>query len=83
MADFPRDWVACTDLRGIKSVLPPRLRVCECASCGAICCRESIALSVPRLNDAIRLDWLRILAGRILGRPFCELCYPAKSPVIR
>jgi hypothetical protein len=26
---------------------------------------------------------LRILAGRILGRPFCELCYPAKSPVIR
>lgn len=83
MREFPKDWIEYKDGRGVSSSLPPRLRVCECAACGSVCCRESIMLSVPRLINARNLDWIRVLAGRILGRPYCEVCLPARMPAIR
>ena len=82
MKIFPKDWVPYKDGRGQESLLPPRLRVCECAACGAVCCRESIMLSVPRLVNARAMDWIRILAGRILSRPYCERCHPKNRSVI-
>lgn len=63
-----------------ENVIPPRVKVCNCAYCGCLLIGQSMRKWYKNQSSERRRSLPPLMACRVGGRPYCSTCSSPKYP---